>query len=300
MPPMVSDFAMVGVFVASSPHEIPCSLMSKLPRDITLHTKEGLEQVIPKHSRFLRFSALAPESEGGEVQEQSAKRQKKDQTTGATEKVEKVEVAFGLPWTCEAFIQQACRVGHPLLRDAGLPPELLSAVHKHVEWNDLQMCSYHIAWCRRWVVRARELEVAGKKDAAERHPNVAEVTKNKRLLLTQEMLEEFGYEDVEVLRLLREGATLAGKVESSSAFEAQFKPGLLTVGQLEASGAQRNALVLRLTIPHEDPEVDKQLWEETAASWLADGPKGPLNLKTWNLVPPYRAGLRCCRSPRHV
>ena len=276
MPPMVSDFAMVGVFVASSPNDIPCSLMSKLPRDITLHTKEGVEQLIPKHSRFLRFSALAPASEGGEVQEQSAKRQKRDQTTGTAEKV---EVAFGLPWTCETFIQQACRVGHPLLRDAGLPPELLSAVHKHVEWNDLQMCSYRIAWCRRWVVRARELEVAEKKDAAERHPNVAEVTKNKRLLLTQEMLEEFGYEDVEVLRLLREGATLAGKVESSSAFEAQFKPGLLTIGQLEASAAQRNALVLRMTTPHEDMEVDKQLWEETCGELACGWAEGPFELE---------------------
>jgi hypothetical protein len=202
MPPMVSDFAMVGVFVAASPHEIPCSLMSKLPRDITLHTKEGVEQIVPKHSRFLCFAALAPESEGGESQEQSAKRQKRDKTV---ETVEMVEVAFGLPWTCETFMQQACRVGHPLLRDAGLPPELLSAVHRHVEWNDVQMCNYRIAWCRRWVACARELESAERQDAAERHPNIAEGTKNKRLLLTQEMLEDFGYEDIEVLQLLREG-----------------------------------------------------------------------------------------------
>ena len=58
------------------------------------------------------------------------------------------------------------------------------------------------------------------------------------------------------LQLLREGATLAGKVEPCSAFEAQFKPGLLTVAQLEVSALQRNALVMRMAIPHEDPASD--------------------------------------------
>jgi len=52
-------------------------------------------------------------------------------------------------------------------------------------------------------LRARELESAERQDAAERHPNIAEGTKNKRLLLTQKMLEDFGYEDIEVLQLLR-------------------------------------------------------------------------------------------------
>ena len=91
-------------------------------------------------------------------------------------------------------------------------------------------------------LRARELESAERQNAAERHPNISEGTKNKRLLLTQEMLEDFGYEDIEVLQCCghpcRQGA---GK----------------KCGQLEASVAQRNALVLRKTSPYEDPEVDK-------------------------------------------
>lgn len=49
--------------------------------------------------------------------------------------------------------------------------------------------------------------------------------------------------------------------------------------QLEASVAQRNALVLRMTTPHEDPEVDKQLWEETCGELACGWAEGPFALE---------------------
>ena len=38
---------------------IPSALMAKLPHDIQLYTKSGLLEVIPKFSRYLRFSRLS-------------------------------------------------------------------------------------------------------------------------------------------------------------------------------------------------------------------------------------------------
>ena len=55
MPPMVGDFAMVAVFLVCNLSDIPCTVMSKLPRDIILRTKQGLPQIDPKYSRLLRF-----------------------------------------------------------------------------------------------------------------------------------------------------------------------------------------------------------------------------------------------------
>lgn len=68
----------------------------------------------------------------------------------------------------------------------GVPPELEVAVKQNVEWTDLQMSNYRIAWCRKWMARAHELEQAERADAAQRHPAVAEITAGKRLLLTKE------------------------------------------------------------------------------------------------------------------
>ena len=103
--------------------------MAKLPRDIQLATKEGLLQTIPKYSRFLRFSAITPASEGGEEQCQGSRKRKADGCKHTGE--EKLEVPFGPPWTHSTFIQQACKVGHPLLGDAGLPSDLQGAIDKH-------------------------------------------------------------------------------------------------------------------------------------------------------------------------
>lgn len=45
------------------------------------------------------------------------------------------EVAFGLPWTCDGFLRQACNAGPPGLKDMadiGVPPELEVAVRQNV------------------------------------------------------------------------------------------------------------------------------------------------------------------------
>ena len=277
VPPIVGDFAMVAVFVAQSLNSIPCSLMQKLPREIQLETKTGVLQTVPKHSRFLRFSAIGPDPQGEDQQGLSNKKRGPEVLEGDGNQVGAFEVAFGLPWD-SSFIQQACKAGHPLLREAGLHSDLQGAIDKHMEWTDLQMCNYRISWCRRWIKRARELEAAERQDASKRHPNVAAVTSCKRLLLTQEILEDFGYEDVAALNILREGSTLAGKVEPCAVFESQFKPGIMTVPQLEASAGRRNELVMRLAVAHEDPTVDEQLWEETQNELNRGWAEGPFTL----------------------
>ena len=98
------------------------------------------------------------------------------------------EVAVGMPWACETFIAQACRLGHPALEDMGVPPELEAAVQQNAQWSELQLSNCRIAWCRKWMMRASELEAAERESANKRHPVVAEITSEKRLLLTEEML----------------------------------------------------------------------------------------------------------------
>lgn len=56
---VVPDFSSVAVFVTNDLASIPCAPMAKLPHDIQLYTKSGLLEVIPKFSRYLRFSRLS-------------------------------------------------------------------------------------------------------------------------------------------------------------------------------------------------------------------------------------------------
>ena len=99
-------------------------------------------------------------------------------------------------------------------------------------------------WCRKWLKRAKEPEDAERRDAATRPAHVQATTSNKRLLLTQEMLDSVGYEDDRVLDLLREGSPLAGEIPSSPMFKECYKPCLLTLPQLLREAPKRNQAIL--------------------------------------------------------
>jgi len=281
IPPVVADTCSVGVFFAKTLEDIPCSLLSKLPRDVELFTKAGRPVVVPQYSRFLRFSAISA-SDGGEMVQNLPMDLPCKRDVDGAKKAELqfgFEVAFGLPWSYRGFIEQACRVGHPAMRDSGVPKELVTAVEKHMHWTDEQLVAYRVAWCRKWVARAKELEAAERADALTRHPEVARLTQSKRLLLTKEILEDIKFEDVGALKLLSEGGTLAGKIEQSPSFEAQYKPCLTTLDQLSANASKMNEAVVRMTSSSGVAEVDGQLLAETLLEVEKGWADGPFSLE---------------------
>ena len=94
-------------------------------------------------------------------------------------------------------------------------------------------------------------------------------------MLTSEILQSLGYEDMEALELLKNGATLAGEVEASSMFQSSFKPCVATLQQLEDCAAKRNLLVIGMTKSSGSRTLDEAVMKETkdevARGW-ADGP----------------------------
>jgi hypothetical protein len=120
---------------------------------------------------------------------------------------------FGLPWTCGQFIKRACESGHPAKSNHAVPKDLKVALDKHMEWSEQTLVAYHMGWCGRWLKRAVELEPLEKADLANRPPHVKAATKNKRLVLTQEIIDGLDYEDPGALDLLRSGSPLAGTRE---------------------------------------------------------------------------------------
>ena len=97
---------------------------------------------------------------------------------------------LGCPWDYESFV-------HPLAHHHMVPPDLKLALDKQSEWSDQQLVDYRIQWCRMWLKRAKELEADEKIDAQARDAHVRSTTANKRLLLTAEILDSLGYEDME-------------------------------------------------------------------------------------------------------
>ena len=145
------------------------------------------------------------------------------------------KVVFGLPWSYETFIQQACKAGHPLLGDHQVSPDFKIALDKNLEWNDHQMSSYRADWCKRWLKKAVEMKEEERLDADTRPVHVRANAKDKKVLLTEQILTELGYKDVQVLQMLRKGATLAGDIEEFFGFSKAVQ----TLHADDGSAAQR-------------------------------------------------------------
>ena len=138
----------------------------------------------------------------------------------------------------------------------GAPEDLDIALDRHMQWTDEQLVKYRSDWCRQWLKRASQLEAEEKADRA----------------------ESIQYPDLEVLKLLREGATLAGEVERCDIFERQFKPCLLTVEQLEAGAARRNQAIMAMTTSSGDADLDSRLLAETQEEIERGWARGPYKL----------------------
>jgi len=258
IPPIVPDFSSVAIFLADDLSALHCTVMSKLKSPIQLFTQGGNLQDVPTNSRLLRVSANPELSKGGvveaQVQEGDSNKKRK------VDKCHPLEVAFGLPWMWETFVDKAVHSQHPFVRGTGVPLELQEAINKHVEWNDEQLCKYRLDWCKKWLIRAKQLDQMEKESNSSRPPHVAEVTKGKRVLLTREILEELGYDDLGVLSLLEVGATLAGAIEQTKIFQVQLKPCL---EQLQLESERRNDFILNLTKSSGEVQLDEKLVAET-------------------------------------
>ncbi len=278
IPPIVPDFSSVALFFTDDVSSLPCSVMSKIKAPVQLLTESGQLQDVPTNSRLLRYSANPELAKGGEGEAQAdgvASGAKKRRLT----KPPAFQIAFGLPWTWDSFVKKAVDSQHPFLKGTGVPWELQQAINKHLEWTDAQLCKYRLDWCKRWLIRAKELDHLEKQDASSRPEHVAKLTSGKRILLTKEILEELQYDDINVLSLMQDGATLAGEIEPTGIFQAQFKPCLITMEQLQKDAVRRNDFILNLTKSSGDRELDERLLSETREELECGWAEGPFDPK---------------------
>ncbi len=286
LPPLVPEFSDIIKCYVPKLSDLPCNLMTKLKAPLDAFTSHKAPIQVPSAARLLRFHELPDHAKGvgggqqgaisgvdhSPIDQSQDKRLKLDSGTW-------YEAVFGAPWGCEAFIQRACKSGHPLNFADCLEKDLLQSVSKHVEWSSEQLASYRIAWCRKWLKRSVELANAEKESWLKRPKHVQEATKQKRLLLTSEILAELQYEDMGALELLHQGATLAGEVEKSPAFQSAYKPCMTTVAQLEKGSSKRNEMILSMTRSSGDSGVDAQLMIETEEELAKGWAIGPFSLK---------------------
>lgn len=276
LPPLVPDSDAVVTACIPHPSVVDTPLLGKTCEALHLHSTELQPLVIPPASRFLRSYCSTPESiSRGEVSRDS---EAASSVSGADLSGYPFRAIFGLPWKPGDFIQRTAKVGHPGAANIVIPEDFDIAIDRNIEWSDEQLTKYRMDWCKQWLSRASKLDKLESEDRMRRPEHVRSNTMNKRLLLTKEILESIQYQDLEALEILRRGATLAGSITKCAIFEEQFKPCLMTVGQLESGAARRNQAILAMTTTSGDAALDKQLLEETKLEIERQWARGPFEL----------------------
>ena len=150
LPALIPESFAVGVFYVERASDIQLALHSKTAKLFDVYTKTGEHAAIPSHVRFLCRTATATTSplslQGGM------------QVGDACSKV-----AFGLSWSCNNFVSKAAELGHSANFCTQVPEDIQNAIDFQVNHSFEEVAKHRLDWCRRWLRRAAELDVAEKK-----------------------------------------------------------------------------------------------------------------------------------------
>ena len=207
---------------------------------------------------------------------------------------------IGIFWTKEEFTELAKKATHPLDQPAKVPKRIARVIYDWARLGPERIKEQRKSTLKYYQDRAKALEEEEKKLKSQLNPEVREVIYDKKILLFKEMLQDIGYDDPTVVRLLTLGVRVVGLCDNTGIWEnSEEKLPKTTARHLWASApeAQRDVQEVRRS----EDELSKEIWKMTMGpeGEVAEGLlKGPLTEdelvsqvgKRW--VPARRFGLQ--------
>eukprot|EP00435_Cladocopium_sp_Y103_P045636 s2855_g13.t1 len=177
--------------------------------------------------------------------------------------------------SCDEFVQDAVRAGHPIGAASKLPSALEDALTAIRTMSLGDLAKHRHSTLVYWLGRAKTL--AAEEDDFHRklHKDLQGILAPKRLLLWKEMLSFYNYPDPGVFDEVVDGVELAGAAPFVPAFEPNFKPAAMTTAEL-ASGAEQSRIALVSTVRSSgDKELDSEIFSKTMAELECGWLEGP-------------------------
>ena len=254
MPPLVPEHKKVIVMrgPASSFCALPVEPMQRLQRPWEPDGTVSPACAIPEGAQLLRRGPVADKL--GDL---------------SCSRVE--EIAWGVPFKPEEFVDEALKTGHPRTLSALLPEILSKAVAKNAVTPIAEMAAERASWFGHWTSRAAELKEKEAALHASMPAHRQRVLAGKKLLLWQELLEAYGYPDKGVVSLMSQGSDLEGQVPVSGLFEPLFKPALISPSKLrENAQAARAEVLASVATPSEHDDLIAEKTElEFSKGWVS-------------------------------
>ena len=189
---------------------------------------------------------------------------------------------FGVRWSPEDFVEQACMLRHPFESFSGLSIELKSACEFVASRRIEEVINLRCSKLGSWLKKAAELKEEEELLKEGMPPTRRRILQKKRLLLMKHIIQTEGYGDESLADDLSAGFELVGTVPRSGVLPAKMVPASLSTDSLLAQSAKANKALRFMTKSCGDGELDVKLWDKTnlevERGWLA----GPLD---WSSLP---------------
>ena len=169
----------------------------------------------------------------------------------------------GIYHTYEQHMTCAFKLPHPALTEQGIPDDLKEAVFFVATHSLAHTAEFRLKRLSECVEVAKRLALSEKLAKLKMDTNVAEVTKNKRLELWEDLLTQIGFEDMNVVDHMRYGVQLTGWEPESPLYRKRWSPPSMTPEQLDASAVWRRKALMSKAASADELELAPQLLEET-------------------------------------
>ena len=150
------------------------------------------------------------------------------------------------PWD---FLQRAVEVGHPRSM----------AIHL----SQFLLVKQRAAFLVKWTSRCKEQEAEETKLHQSLEPYLQEVLAGKRLLVFQEMLDDVGYPDRNLVRDICNGFRLTGWLEKSNVFPAALKRPMHNVESEKKTAKGISHSIIKQVGAAGDPDLEAEVWRQT-------------------------------------
>ena len=127
---------------------------------------------------------------------------------------------------------------HPCESDAAVPDDLKIALFRVLTKGLHVVAKERTDFLRDMINRAKDLKEEEARFKSTLDPEVADVVKQKRLLLFRWVLEEISFEDPTVLDYMENGVKLVGWEEDSPLYSKRIAPPSITEAQLSSDGVE--------------------------------------------------------------
>ena len=295
VPPLIPTFS-AKVAISGFQHALPqLQLHAKLHTPLTVSTINA-PTILPKGSKLLQIkpSQLPPSclKRGCFVSEQHIKDEDlerivslcrvtdatADQRLSSDSQENCVTQVWGVPWSEEQFIEQMVKFGHPTNVSSGLPEVLQSAIEFYKVSSLHERLHYRAERLGFWLRRLSELKESEEKLKSAMDSEVAQILRNKNILLWEEMLKAVQYPDMGVVQEFRDGTDLIGDVERTHIWPTKFQPAVITVAELHNLAVRDRAGLQQQFSGNIPAELTQAVWDKTLDEVKAGLLEGPLCL----------------------